>query len=104
MVSHGSRFLIAQDDDYTLVWLEPDSEPVSIELVPLRGSTRAMAKSEKPDFEAACTLPGGQILVMGSGSSQPRRSIVLLDPVSGDFTIHNAGRLYDSSPRPWNMS
>jgi hypothetical protein len=33
--------------------------------------------------------------VMGSGSSQPRRSIVLLDPVSGDFTIHNAGRLYD---------
>lgn len=97
LVRHGNRLLLAQDDDYTLVWLRPsdDGEGTHIELVPLRERSGAMAKAEKPDFEAACELPDGRILVMGSGSAEPRRAVVLLDPQTGEFTVHNATRLYD---------
>lgn len=96
LVRHRDRLLLAQDDDYTLVWLRPgDNMTTQIELVPLRERSGAMAKVAKPDFEAACGLPDGRILVMGSGSAEPRRAVVLLDPETSEFAVHNAERLYD---------
>jgi len=95
LVRHGNRLLLAQDDDYTLVWLDTSVDPVAVEHLPLRDEAGAMAKSMKPDFEAAALLADGRVLIMGSGSAEPRRNVVLLDPANDDFTVHNAGRLYD---------
>lgn len=95
LVRYRHRLLLAQDDDYTLVWLDPTAEPVGIETVALHSESGAMAKSLKPDFEAAAALSDGRILVMGSGSAESRRSVVLVDPITDGFALHDAGRLYD---------
>lgn len=95
LVRHRERLLLAQDDDYTLFWVDLDATPVGTESVPLRHNNGAMPKSLKPDFEAAARLSDGRILVMGSGSAEPRRTVVLVDPHSNTFTTHDAGRLYD---------
>lgn len=95
LVRHKERLLLAQDDDYTLFWLDVTADPVGTRSVPLRQDTGAMAKSSKPDFEAAARLADGRILVMGSGSAEPRRNVVLIDPETDVFTTHDAGRLYD---------
>lgn len=95
LVRHSGRLLLAQDDDYTLFWIDIDVVPPGTTSLPLRGEVGAMAKAEKPDFEAATALPDGRILVMGSGSAQTRRSVVLLTPETGTFDLHDSGRVYD---------
>lgn len=95
LVRHQHRLLLAQDDDYTLFWLDPTTDPVAAEAIALRGESGAMAKTSKPDFEAATLLPDGRILVIGSGSAAPRRAVVLLDPATGEFELHDAGAVYD---------
>lgn len=95
LVRHEHRLLLAQDDDYTLFWLDPTTDPVTAEAIPLRAESGAMAKSAKPDFEAATLLPDGRVLVIGSGSAAPRRAVVLLDPATGGFEVHDAGAVYD---------
>lgn len=95
LVRHRERLLLAQDDDYTLFWVDVTSTPAGTESVPLRPDNGPMPKALKPDFEAAARLSDGRILLMGSGSAEPRRTVVLLDPESNAFTTHDAGRLYD---------
>lgn len=95
LVRHRERLLLAQDDDYTLFWVDVEATPVGTESVPLRQDNGAMPKALKPDFEAAARLADGRILVMGSGSAEPRRTVVLVDPDTNNFTTHDAGRLYD---------
>lgn len=95
LVRHSGRLLLAQDDDYTLFWIDIDMVPPGTTSLPLREGSGAMAKAEKPDFEAATALPDGRILVMGSGSAELRRSVVLLTPETGNFDLHDSGRLYD---------
>lgn len=95
LVRHRERLLLAQDDDYTLFWVDVTAAPAQTQSVALRSDNGAMPKSLKPDFEAATRLSDGRILVMGSGSAEPRRTVVLVDPETSNFTLHDAGRLYD---------
>lgn len=95
LVKHRGRLLLAQDDDYTLFWIDVTANSIDTQSVPLRRDNGVMPKALKPDFEAAARLSDGRILVMGSGSAEPRRTVVLVDPETNDFTTHDAGRLYD---------
>ncbi len=95
LVQVGDRLLLAQDDDHTLVWVTVDGESVNCTHAPLHEKSGPQTKAAKPDFEAATMLPDGRVLVIGSGSAPPRRTVVLLHPETGDFELRDAGRLYD---------
>jgi len=99
LVRVGGRLLLAQDDEYTLFWLhvasDGDLSALVTEAKPLQPGAGAMAKAAKPDFEAAAALPDGRIIVIGSGSAHPRRSVVLLDRDGDTFEVRDAARIYD---------
>lgn len=94
LVRYGERLLLAQDDAYMLVWLDPRTTPVRTQFVALARDPGPLPKAKKPDFEAATLLPDGRLLVMGSGSAPTRRSFVLLDPQTGEFVLADAGPVY----------
>jgi hypothetical protein len=92
----GDGWLVAQDDATHAAWLRPGSvTPVRV-LDPVDGlevfSSAAGTKHLKPDFEAACTVPGGEVLMLGSGSSPARMRASL---VGGDgFVVAGLRPLY----------
>lgn len=100
LVRSGDRLLVAQDDAFTLFWLRDlDDRTLGcsprLDSVPLRAGSGPLAKSEKPDFEAACDLPDGRIVVIGSGSAHGRTFVVVMDPDRGTFEVRDASRIYD---------
>lgn len=80
----GDGWLIVQDDATHAAWWRPGSvTPVRV-VEPVGGldvfSSAAGTKHLKPDFEAACAVPGGGVLLLGSGSSPARTRASLVRP------------------------
>jgi hypothetical protein len=100
LVQSGERLLVAQDDAFTLFWLHdldpaPPGRLPRLESIPLLPRSGPLAKSEKPDFEAAADLPDGRIVVIGSGSSPARNYVVVMDPDRCTYEMRDASRIYD---------
>lgn len=78
----NTKLYIIGDDANNLLVL--DSSCNTIDSVSFYSfSEKRIPKKIKPDLEAVTTLPGGRLLLIGSGSSAPTRNIAwLLDPVS----------------------
>lgn len=60
----------------------------------LWGNGAALAKADKPDFEAIFEREDGSLWLIGSGSQQNRRLWVRLDPATGEATPIDASDLY----------
>jgi hypothetical protein len=102
LVEAGGRLLAAQDDAFTLMWIDP----VTRALTPLvlEGTGAPLPKYKKPDFEAALVSGTGEagagtVYVLGSGSAPNRRSIARLDVLRGAAELISAGPLYDALER-----
>jgi hypothetical protein len=79
----GDGWLVVQDDATHAAWLRPDGIG-AVRVVDAVGgyetfSTAAGTKHLKPDFEAACAVPGG-VLLLGSGSTAARMRAALVTP------------------------
>jgi hypothetical protein len=77
-------WLVVQDDATHVAWVRGDSvTPVRV-VAPVDGlevfSSVAGTKHLKPDFEAACPLPTGGVLLLGSGSTAARTRVALVTP------------------------
>jgi hypothetical protein len=83
--------LAVQDDACTVVWIDPKNGVV--EPWVLDGHGGALAKADKPDFEAAF-VEGPYIYVVGSGSKPNRRTIARLDPGAGTARLNQLDALY----------
>jgi hypothetical protein len=96
VAAFGDGWLVAQDDATHAAWLRPGTvTPVRV-VDPVDGlevfSSAAGTKHLKPDFEAACAVPGGEVLMLGSGSSPARMRASL---VGGDgFVVAGLRPLY----------
>lgn len=90
----GGRLLVAQDDAFTLVWVDPTSW--TCEPLILRGDGAALPKDQKPDFEAALLVDDAAAVVLGSGSAINRRWIAAVDVDANAATLTYAERLYDA--------
>ncbi|MEU4619549.1 hypothetical protein AB0G04_06170 [Actinoplanes sp. NPDC023801] len=85
VAAFGDGWLVAQDDATHAAWLRPGSVTRVRVADPVDGlevfSSAAGTKHLKPDFEAACAVPGGEVLLLGSGSTAARMRASL---VGGD--------------------
>ncbi|MDI6097464.1 hypothetical protein QLQ12_02475 [Actinoplanes sp. NEAU-A12] len=84
IAAFGDGWLVVQDDATHAAWWRPGSvTPVRV-ADPVGGlevfSSAAGTKHLKPDFEAACAVPGGGVLLLGSGSSPARTRVSLVRP------------------------
>ncbi|PRY33204.1 DUF6910 family protein [Pseudosporangium ferrugineum] len=95
----GDGWLIVQDDATHAAWQCPGGiRPVRV--LPAVGGHETFGSAEgtkhlKPDFEAACEVPGG-VLLLGSGSSPARMRACLLRPTTGGtaFTVTDLTDFY----------
>ena len=92
----GDGWLVVQDDATHAAWWRPGSvTPVRV-TDPVEGfevfSSAAGTKHLKPDFEAACALPTGEVLLLGSGSSPARMRASLVGPAG--FTVLDLRQVY----------
>jgi len=92
----GDGWLIVQDDATHAAWRRAGSV-IAVRVVdPVDGlevfSSTAGTKHLKPDFEAACPVAGG-VLLLGSGSSPARMRASLVTP-DGAFTVADLRPLY----------
>ena len=80
----GDGWLVVQDDATHAAWWRPGSVTAVRVTDPVDGlevfSSAAGTKHLKPDFEAACAVPGGGVLLLGSGSSPARTRMSLVRP------------------------
>lgn len=95
----GDGWLIAQDDATHAAWYRPTgTTPVRV-VEPVDGlevfGVAAGTKHLKPDFEAACEVPAG-VLLLGSGSTplRMRASTVTLDARGPAFAVADLTALY----------
>ncbi|MEU4423355.1 hypothetical protein AB0F81_22240 [Actinoplanes sp. NPDC024001] len=79
----GDGWLVVQDDATHAAWVRPGSTVAVRVAEPVEGlevfSEAAGTKHLKPDFEAACPVPSG-VLLLGSGSSPARMRASLVRP------------------------
>jgi hypothetical protein len=92
----GDGWLVAQDDATHAAWLRPGTTTAMRVVDPVDGletfSSAAGTKHLKPDFEAACAVPGGEVLLLGSGSSPARMRASLVG--ADGFTVADLRPLY----------
>lgn len=92
----GDGWLIVQDDATHAAWLRPGSVTAVRVVEPVGGlemfSAADGTKHLKPDFEAACAVPDG-VLLLGSGSTRARMRVSLV--TSGpSFTVADLAPTY----------
>ncbi len=92
----GDGWLVVQDDATHAAWVRAGSvTPVRV-VAPVDGvevfSSAAGTKHLKPDFEAACPLPSGGVLLLGSGSTAARTRVALVSP--GETVVADLPALY----------
>jgi len=92
----GDGWLVVQDDATHAAWWRPGAvTPVRV-VEPVEGlevfSSAAGTKHLKPDFEAACAVPGERVVLLGSGSAASRMRASLVAP--GGFTVAELAPLY----------
>ncbi|WP_433303604.1 DUF6910 family protein [Actinoplanes sp. CA-030573] len=97
IAAFAGGWLIAQDDATHAAWWRGDSiTPVRV-IEPIEGletfSAAAGTKHLKPDFEAACVMPGGAVLLLGSGSSPARTRMSLV--TTAGFSVADLRPLYE---------
>lgn len=102
LVEAGGRLLAAQDDAFTLMWIDPATR-ARTPLI-LKGAGGPLPKFEKPDFEAALvsfTSEGSaeKVYVLGSGSTPNRRLIARVDVARGAAELLSAEPLYAALER-----
>ena len=96
----GDGLLVVQDDATHAAWLRPGTVTAVRVLDPVAGldvfSSAAGTKHLKPDFEAACAVPDGGALLLGSGSSaaRMRASLVTLDGARPHYTVADLTPVY----------
>ncbi|MEV6305311.1 hypothetical protein AB0M02_38265 [Actinoplanes sp. NPDC051861] len=92
----GDGWLIAQDDATHAAWVRPDATVPLRVVDPVDGleifSSAAGTKHLKPDFEAACAVEAG-VLLLGSGSS-PARMRASLVAADGSYAVADLSTLY----------
>jgi hypothetical protein len=91
----GDGWLVVQDDATHAAWVRPDSV-TAVRVVPAVGghevfSAAAGTKHLKPDFEAACPVGEG-VLLLGSGSTAARMRASLV--TRSGFTVADLTPLY----------
>ena len=105
-------WLVAQDDAAHAAWVRPGSVSRLRVVPPVEGhdvfSDDAGTKHLKPDLEAACAVPGGRVLLLGSGSTPARMRGVVVDAGgsrAGDLTpVYEAvARLLDRAGDRLNL-
>ena len=92
----GDRLLAVQDDAFAAAWIDPQTRRT--QPLVLRGPGGALAKQDKPDFEAAF-VHDGRAWILGSGSRPNRCGIARIDPGSGEVVLLNALPLYGAIAR-----
>lgn len=92
----GARLLAIQDDAFAAAWIDPATRKV--EPLALRGAGAALAKHDKPDFEAAF-VHDGRVWILGSGSRPNRCGIARIDPATREAVLLNALPLYGAIAR-----
>jgi hypothetical protein len=97
IVAYADGWLIAQDDStHGAHWRDASVVPIRL-LDPIEGHDRFSSsdgtKHLKPDLEAACALPDGTVVALGSGSTAARRRGVVLG--DGSPRVHDLTALYD---------
>ncbi|MEV8509991.1 hypothetical protein AB0368_34910 [Actinoplanes sp. NPDC051475] len=95
----GDGWLIIQDDATHAAWERPGGiRPLRVVAAADGRETFSSAegtKHLKPDFEAACEVPGG-VLLLGSGSSPARMRACVVD-AEGGFTVADLAPVYDAA-------
>jgi hypothetical protein len=89
LVRVGDRLLVIGDDAHHLALFPADGdEPGTLHrIVPGDPPPDAAARKRvKPDFEAIVLLPGGDVLIVGSGST-PQRETAIRIPVDADGVL-----------------
>ncbi|MGK5682156.1 DUF6910 family protein [Actinoplanes sp. URMC 104] len=93
----GDGWLVVQDDATHAAWLRPDLVTAVRVVGAVDGhevfGSAAGTKHLKPDFEAACAVRGG-VLLLGSGSTAARMRVSLVTPGAG-FEVTDLRPLYE---------
>src|SRR5215831_8808439 len=71
------RLLAVHDDAFRVSWIAPSFAVTPLVLV---GDGDALAKADKPDFEAAVRTGDGAVHLLGSGSTPLRCVLARIDP------------------------
>jgi len=96
----GTRLLIVQDDVNAMALLELEHGCVQPLLLPTgHGGKRVFddlrgSKAHKLDLEACAVLPDGRLVAFGSGSSERRERVVVIDAGFGEPRVLDASPLY----------
>jgi hypothetical protein len=88
----GDRLLAVHDDALRVSWIALADFAVTPWV--LSGDGAALAKSSKPDFEAAVRTPDGLVHVLGSGSRPNRYAIAHLDVGTSAASLAEHPELY----------
>ncbi|BBH69501.1 hypothetical protein ACTI_61860 [Actinoplanes sp. OR16] len=98
IAAFGGGWLVVQDDATHAAWWRGGAvTPVRV-VPPVAGldefSETAGTKHLKPDFEAACALESGAVLLLGSGSTAARTRVSLV--TAGGFAVTDLTPVYAS--------
>lgn len=95
----GGGWLVVQDDATSAAWQRGAAVTRLRLLPPVDGldvfSEADGTKHKKPDLEAACGLPDGEVLLLGSGSTAARCRAVLVAP-DGTPQVADLTAAYDA--------
>ncbi len=94
LVTVRGRLLVVQDDALAVAWVDPAT--LAIEHATLQGFGGPLAKTDKPDFEAAFVDRDGAVVILGSGSTEARCRAARLDPATGDAKLEDWTPLYEA--------
>ena len=95
----AQRLYVVADDEHTLAVFPADSNRPGERHLLLRPEAQdhaGMPKKLKPDLEAICNLPGGELLALPSGSTPERRIGAVIAIESGNPVL--PARLLDFGP------
>ncbi|MEU4689435.1 hypothetical protein [Actinoplanes sp. NPDC023714] len=94
----GDGWLVVQDDTTHAAWLRGGTATPIRVIDPVEGldefTEAAGTKHLKPDFESACALPDGGVLLLGSGSTAARMRASVV--TTGGFTVADRRPVYRS--------
>ncbi|MFD4180424.1 DUF6929 family protein [Rhodococcus sp. NPDC058514] len=101
LVRVGARLLAVQDDAFCAAWI--DLPGLGVTPLPLKGDGAALAKKDKPDFEAALRAPDGSVHLLGSGSLENRCTLARIDPDGAAVTLREMPEIYESVRRALDL-
>lgn len=88
----GNSLLAVQDDAWSVVWIDLPQLTLTPHI--LQGDGAALAKPQKPDFEAAIYTDDGIVRLFGSGSTAQRNVMVEMTLASRQIRLCDMRDLY----------